>query len=474
MNQAELISRICLLGVTLALSSRTGAVEGWAQYSANPFVIKLEIPKEHDGTGGIITADVNGDSLLDYLVTKPGHIAVYEHNGRKLWVEKIGIRVTGKSEDNGLPGWDGPGVQAADVDGDGEVEVVFLTTDGFLHYREGKTGISKKVVKPSVITGIERWEHVIVANLRGLGDRDLILQACPLSGPDSKIGRKRGRLMAAFPAEAPDGVPLWHTERYWGPAHGTARVADLDGDGCDEVAGATIIDHNGKFVKSWNYTEKTGLKRDGSFHFDGLYIYDVRPDLPGLEVVLLEEKTNFISLVNMDSLIWRTHYKVQEPQNSAVGEFDPERPGLEIWCRSRYNEHQRPFVFDSRGELISHYEMDSVAPQGWTVRGVEVIWVIDWTGGKKQLAAAKERHKAGDVAIFDPLSGEFIQYFKERADKLYVADVSGDWREEIIVLSGNEIHIYHNKAANPNPGNERLWSRNNYRRSKMTWNYYSP
>jgi len=465
---------IWALGIIALPSCGRKEATDWPQYSTNPFVIQLDIPAEAEGIGGIIAADVNGDSLLDYLVTKPGHLAVYDHHGGKLWVEKIDIRVTGQSENNGLPGWSGPGVQVADIDGDGSNEVLFLTFEGKLHVREGAGGKTERVAEPSLISGVEKWEHVIVANLRGLGDRDLIFQACPLSGPDSPKGGKRGRLMAAFAAEDPEGEPLWQTDSYWGPAHGTARVADLDGDGRDEVAGFTIIDDDGSFVDTWQYTDETNLKRDGSFHLDGLYIYDVRPDLPGLEVVLLEEKTDHIALVNMDRFIWRTHYLQQEPQNSSVGDSDPGRPGLEIWCRSRYNEHQKPFVFDAGGRLIAHYEMDSLAPEGWTARGVEEIWTIDWTGGPKQLAAAKERHTSGDVAVYDPISGEFIQRFKEKANHLYVADVSGDWREELIVVNGSSIHVYHNAAVNPNPHRPRLWAENHYRRSKMTWNYYSP
>jgi hypothetical protein len=118
--------------------------------------------------------------------------------------------------------------------------------------------------------------------------------------------------------------------------------------------------------------------------------------------------------------------------------------------------------------------MDKVAPKGWTTKGVEAIWTIDWTGEMKQLAAAKERHVSGDVAIFDPITGRFLQRFRERADRLYVADVSGDWREEIIVLNGKELRIYENADTNPNPDWPRLWNQNQYRRSKMTWNYYSP
>jgi hypothetical protein len=115
-----------------------------------------------------------------------------------------------------------------------------------------------------------------------------------------------------------------------------------------------------------------------------------------------------------------------------------------------------------------------VAPKGWTASGVEVIHTIDWTGGRRQLACAKERHTSGDVCLFEPLSGKFIRQFREKADRLYVADVTGDWREEIIVLSGRELHVYHNEAANPRPKEKRLWSSRNYRRLKQCHNYYSP
>lgn len=61
-----------------------------------------------------------------------------------------------------------------------------------------------------------------------------------------------------------------------------------------------------------------------------------------------------------------------------------------------------------------------------------------------------------------------------RADRLYVADVAGDWREEIIVLDANELHVYQNTAPNPRPNEKRLWTRRNYRRLKQCHNYYSP
>jgi hypothetical protein len=204
-------------------------------------------------------------------------------------------------------------------------------------------------------------------------------------------------------------------------------------------------------------------------------VEDVDPDSKGLEVVALEEGgENRVFCYGLDGVLFVTHYQNWEPQNAAIGRFDLDRPGLQIWCRTRFNEHQKPFVFDRRGKLISRYEIDDVAPDGWTARGVEVINSIYWAGDQRQFAVAKERHESGDVALFDPIQGTFLKRFPEHTDRLYVADVSGDWREEIIVLNRNELHIYHNDAPNPNPERARLWSLQHYRRSKMTWNYYSP
>jgi len=172
--------------------------------------------------------------------------------------------------------------------------------------------------------------------------------------------------------------------------------------------------------------------------------------------------------------IWREHFRRQEPQNAAVGRFRPGSEEFFLWCRSRYNEHQKPFVFDSRGNKVFDYEMDDAAPPGWTASGVEVIHTIDWTGRPHQLACAKERHTEGDVCLFEPLTGRFVERFEHQADRLYVADVSGDWREEIIVLERSRLVVHRNPAPNPRPNEKRRWEDRNYRRLKQCHNYYSP
>ena len=351
---------------------------------------------------------------------------------------------------------------AGDVDGCGRCEVVFLTQDSVLHVVDGATGEAKATARPPVPAGAERWEVVMVADFRGTGgDNDILLQAT-----NSKGYRVGGYLAAyAFDSLISGGQPLWTTDSFVSCAHNSARLADLDGDGRDEVLGATILGPEGQLLAK--ATEFKG-------HMDSVFVGNVRSDLPGLEVILLEEGSNAVQVIGRDGLVWRRDFKGQEPQNAAVGRFRTGSDEAFIWCRSRYNEHQKPVVFDSRGQIVVDYAMDDVAPPGWTARGIEVIHTIDWTGAPEQLACAKERHRSGDVCLFEPLTGRFVAHIPERADRLYVADVYDDWREEIIVLSGSELHIYRNTGTNPRPERGRLWANRNYHRLKQCHNYYSP
>jgi hypothetical protein len=465
--------------------SSPGAIAGYP--ALEPRIIKMNIPAEDDGRGGIIVHDLDGDGLLDFIVSRPGILGAYDNFGRELWRFQADIQITQKSEKYGLPGWDAPGLQAADVDNDRTAEVLFLTQSNQLVILDGRTGRLETVTELVSPPGTERWEHLVIANFRGQGDRDILLQAT------NSTGYRVGRYLSAYALDelmrSRPPRPLWQVTDFVAAAHNGARVADLDGDGRDEVIGGSILKPDGKPIVT--------LAIKG--HVDALLINDIDPGHDGLEVVALEEthdkfpfdnskrgfytlnriynklfnQGNRVFLMDADGEIWDSHFRRSEPQNAVAGEFDLNNPGLEIWCRSRYETHQKPFVLNAAGEVIATYDLDAVAPDGWTERGVEMIHTIDWTGGEKQLSVAKERHRAGDVAIFDPLNGRFLCRFREKAERLYVADVYGDWREEVIIVSGNELHIYQNPADNPRPGRPSLWEHQHYRRNKMTYNYYS-
>ena len=208
-------------------------------------VLRLDLPAPTDTAGGIIVADVSNDGRQDFLVTTPGHLAVYDNSGRKLWIEKTDVVVSAKSETNGLPGHHGPGVAAGDVDGDGRCEVVFLTSDRVLHVLDGATGAEEARAKPPVPAEAERWELAMVADFRGHGgDRDILLQAT------NKSGYRTGKYLAAYAYDqlVSGDRPLWTTDTYVSCAHNGARLADIDGDGRDEVLGATIFGADGRLL----------------------------------------------------------------------------------------------------------------------------------------------------------------------------------------------------------------------------------
>lgn len=429
----------------------------------------LEIP---DRVGGLIAANLDGDGRRDFVITTPGRITAFGAGGDRLWSRSDDIRLSSQAEVDGLPGLHAPGVQIADLEADGMHEFLYLTQAGALVVLDAASGrLRSETLLPSAPQGAERWEHLVVASFRAHGSVDLLLQATGAQGRD-----RRGHYLAAFAADTllqdgAEAAPLWRRDDFLALAHGGARVADLDGDGRHEVLGGDVIGPAGDRL----------LRVPVEGHLDSLFVADVRPDLPGLEVVSLEETgPQYVSLYNARRVIWQTAFKGQtqnawEPQNAAVGDFDLDRPGLEIWCRSRLNVDQRPWVLDARGEVIAHYEMADVAPRGWTTAGVEEIFPIHWTGSGRQLAAAKERHQHNDVALFEPISGAFRLRVDETAARLYVADVRDDWREEIVVLSDDgALRIYQNPAPNPDPSHPSLWERDDYARSRMTWNYYSP
>jgi len=473
--------------VLITTSSHAGAAAvDFAPFPpTNPLVIPIDDeaeaaggpgePRSTDSAGGIIAADLENTGRLGFLVTLRNFVGVYAFDGRPLWTSNDPIRVGSSLEREGGPGHHGAGIQAYDVDDDGRTEALYLLDDGRLVVRDAATGNVKwKVAPPPSPSGEAVWEYPVVANLRGEGPREIVLQA-------SRTGGYRvARFLAAFAIEelrvdGPSARPLWTRDDYLGCNHTGVRVADINLDGRDEIIGAQIIDGaTGRTLFELPDFPHAFNPEEGWYsHLDAILVADVKPDRQGLEVVALEEKhPERVFLYDEKGLIWASHHRHQEPQNAAVGSFRHGDPGVQIWCRSRYNEGQKPFVFDAAGNVIFEYDLDDVAPEGWTSRGIERIEAIHWNG-KHQHAAGKERHRSGDICIWNPLTGEFVHHIKEQADRLYVADVLGDWREELIVLNGKELRIYWNDADNPNPGRQRLWRSNAYQRSKQNYNYYS-
>jgi len=421
--------------------------------------IVTDAPEDPGWFGGTLAYDVDGDGHREIIVTADDYVGVFDLDGERTWSRRPDIYIPGTADDTRLQSH-APGVQLGDVDDDGRAELLFLAPGNQITVLDAATGMPDMVVNlPPPPADAQPWEHVVLASFTGPGSMDLLVQA------PSRTGDEMDRFLAAFSLDGNGTAhPLWQRDDFIPAAHSGARVADLDGDGRDEVLGGGVVSPDGDLL--------VGLSVEG--HIDAVMAADVLPDRPGLEVVGLEEGGNRIFVYGTDGVIWVRDFRRWEPQNAAVGDFDPNRPGLEVWCRSRFSEDQQPFVFGADGEVLANYRLNTLSPPDWTIRGIEVINTIDWTGAPAQAIVAKERHTAGDVAVIEPLTGRFLVRIDESADRLYVADVLGDWREEIVVLNGHRVRIY----ANPEPAvrarESDLWDDPLYRRSKMTFNYYNP
>ena len=439
-----------LVGYSDIIASNTSS---WGAFPKNPFFFKLEQPIPQNN-GGLFVHDLNSDGLFDFVITSDAHIGAYDHNGTKLWVRKGDIRLWGYSHH--------PSTIAGDMDGDGSEEIAYLSS-GKIIIVDAATGIVKKTLPCGEI------DAMAIANLRGTGDGDVILQYSQTH-------------IKAISLE--DGSILWQSDEYRGIEHSPLRVADIDGDGLDEVAGASIIDHDGKKMNSWDLGKVYKSA-------DSLVIADVVPGYP-LEVVLAEQNgsKSHTDVVSPSEIVFRSlnPWNWEDPDKVAVGDFDSSRAGLEIFNRSSggdgncprgreepFESEECPWVIDSEGDPICKYYVNDKKPVWWTGHGLEEICRIDWDGDDEDEIVAKERHKNGAGAIVNPITGEFKEIFKGNAVRIYAADIQGDSREEVIMLDEEGVvNIFWNSDVNCGSTKPRYWSQQHYRRQKQNWNYYSP
>jgi hypothetical protein len=158
-----------------------------------------------------------------------------------------------------------------------------------------------------------------------------------------------------------------------------------------------------------------------------------------------------------------------------------------VFARSACANH--PWVMDGTGAIVATWNVGDTAPAGWYLGGgklpdseggIDVVTPIQWDGDGPQRVLLKERHLDRKAALVAPMTGEFLRVFDVIAARTYVADIAGDYREEIVVVEPNgagngRVLVFWNDVPNPTPNaRERRWTEQYYRRIKQNWNYYSP
>ena len=137
--------------------------------------------------------------------------------------------------------------------------------------------------------------------------------------------------------------PEWGS--YAGQGNHNLRVADVDGDGCDEITyGSMAVDHDGR-----------GLYNTGMGHGDAIHLMCFDPQSPELQVWDCHENRRDGS----DFRNARTGKVIfQIPSKSDVGrcmaaDIDPTNPGLEMWSTDSHG------IRNIKGEVL--YTADDAA-----------------------------------------------------------------------------------------------------------------
>lgn len=225
-------------------------------------------------------------------------------------------------------------------------------------------------------------------------------------------------------------------EKYGDNGNHQLSVADVDGDGRDEVIyGSMAVDDDGK-----------GLWSSGLGHGDTMHVGDLDPTRPGLEKFGVHEemrRSGNRGAAMLDArtgeLLWSTPADKDTGRGIAV-DIDPRFPGAEAWASNS------PDLYDARGKVIPsghpraanfsiYWDGDALAE---LLDGNRITkW--DWKSGSEKL-------------LLDP-PGTTSNNGTKRNPALS-ADILGDWREELVLPStdSRELRIY----ATPYPTAIRL------------------
>ena len=223
-------------------------------------------------------------------------------------------------------------------------------------------------------------------------------------------------------------------------AHNIA-VADVDGDGCDEITyGSAAINNDGSLLYS------TGLG-----HGDAQHLGDLDPDRPGLELFMVHEEYPYGSDLRdakTGEILLRTYDKGDTGRGLAA-DIDANHRGCELWSADTpcvRDIKGPPISQKDRSEDLGNNEKRAFKPFS---RMPAMNFRIYWDGDLQDelLANGRPPHFPpylqkwnGKEAVALPLSngkqlyemGHSVSCNWSKANPNLQADLFGDWREEVI------------------------------------------
>jgi hypothetical protein len=439
-------------GPIVALSRLTKPVkEATATAPAEAREVPYVSIKLHDETTTfqkIAVVDLDGDGLLDYVLKTPNKnidpagtywkkspdtyvLEGYKHDGTFLWKIDLGWAI-----ERGI--WYSPLI-VWDLDGDGKAEVAAKIGEGDPRDEDGRVQTGPEWM--AVFNGMTGKEITRVPwpNREGFNHYSLFarnqMAMAYLDGKTPCLLALRGTYsrMKVDAYEFHDGKlrELWRYDneklprRYWGQGEHMTHCFDCDGDGRDEVMlGSLMLDDTG--IPLWT----TGMG-----HPDFAYIGDHDPSRPGMEIfygIETHAQKNGMCMVDPKTgeFLWGYDKPTRHIHSKGMcADIDPTVPGRECFaldCVSKRPDVRKgPWLWSAKGDLL--WFEGKALPKTYALR--TAYWDAD---------LQREIVRGGRIGDYE---GSVVTKGVQGSVVL-IADVIGDWREEIITSVPGELRIY--------------------------------
>jgi hypothetical protein len=359
--------------------------------------------------------DLDGDGRPDLLFAQNIHKV-----DRDAWVAiscLTAVTLEGKilwqhgrcAPGNGLLTADTP-FQIHDLDGDGKNEVV-LVKDFQLQVWDGKTGARKKAVwLPEMKAGPYRHQPgdaLAFADLKGRGRRGEI------------IVKDRYR---EFWVYSQDLEPLWSGTGLTGHF---PYPLDADGDKREEFAmGYKLWGPDGR--ARWSYDERL---RD---HADGIVIGNFTADPAARPRIYACGSDEGYLMFSLEGELLK-HVRIGHAQSPSVAKYREDVAGLQLMTINYWYNPGIVSLFDADGNLLEQAE---------PMHGGSPLLPVNWTGSGVEYALLSGSVRDG--GMLDGRLRRVVTFPNDGHPDLasYVADVTGDARDEIILWDQERVWIY--------------------------------
>ncbi len=421
--------------------------------------------------------DLDGDGQYEIVVkwdalardnahagyTTNTYFDAYKLDGTKLWRIDAGPNVRAGAHYSPF--------LVYDFDGDGKSEIVFKTADGtvdsegnvigdpdaiwrnaagyilqgpeYLTIFDGESGKAIDTINYEPARGkVEDWGD-------GYGNRvDRHLAAVAyLNGETPSIVMTRGyyakTMLAAYNFVDGKLVKEWvfnssepGNNIYEGQGNHNLSVADVDGDGLDEIIyGAAVFDHDG-----------TGLYATWG-HGDALHVSDFDPERPGLEIYQPHEGGHGFGIRDAATgeEIWNNNPEVRvDVGRGLIADIDPRHLGAEFWSSTSWDGSSgASALFNVKGDPISENRPSINHAVWWDGDLLRELLDHDFIPGVDPHGYPKidkwDWENEQSVRIYSPEGVTSNNYTK--GNPSLQADLLGDWREEVIWPSADSTEL---------------------------------